>query len=238
MNVDHKEIEKFSALAHRWWDPEGEMKPLHDINPLRLDFIRQHTDGLVHKQVLDVGCGAGILSEALAAEGAAVTGIDLAEESIEVARLHLYESSLQVDYHTVSVEQFAQDHGGCFDVLTCMEMLEHVPDPDSVVRACARLVKPGGKLFFSTINRNLKSYVMAILGAEYILKLIPQGTHQYERFIRPGELYTSLEQADCTTLATTGIHYNPLTRHYKLGSNIDVNYLLCAQRDEHERHSV
>ena len=230
-NVDATEIDKFSELAHRWWDPNSEFKPLHDINPLRLDWIDQHAD-LAGKKVIDVGCGGGILAEAMAGAGAAVSGIDLSEKALKVARLHLYESGRQVDYQLVSAEDYADQHAGEFDVVTCMEMLEHVPDPASVVAACARLVKPGGWVFFSTLNRNPKSYLFAVIGAEYVLKLLPRGTHDYAKFIKPAELARMAREAGLETGELTGLTYNPLTKVYRLETNTDVNYLMATRRSE------
>ncbi|WP_189408462.1 bifunctional 2-polyprenyl-6-hydroxyphenol methylase/3-demethylubiquinol 3-O-methyltransferase UbiG [Alteromonas halophila] len=228
-NVDQKEINKFSELASRWWDPEGEFKPLHDINPLRLSFINEHVQGLSGKKVADIGCGGGILSEAMARSGAEVTGIDMAEASLEVARLHGLESGTEVTYECTTVEQFAAQHPQQFDAVTCLEMLEHVPEPASVVAACAKLVKPGGQVFFSTLNRNIKSYLMAILGAEYLLNLVPKGTHDHGRFIKPSELMRMTDAADLKATDITGLHMNPLTRRYYLSDrNVDVNYLLCT----------
>ncbi|MEC8232988.1 MAG: bifunctional 2-polyprenyl-6-hydroxyphenol methylase/3-demethylubiquinol 3-O-methyltransferase UbiG [Pseudomonadota bacterium] len=226
-NVDQQEINKFSELASRWWDPEGEFKPLHLINPLRLDFINQHSEGLVGKQVIDIGCGGGILAESMAKAGATVTGLDMAEASLEVAKLHGLESGIKVDYVCSTAEQFAQDNAGKFDVVTCMEMLEHVPDPASVVMACAKLVRPGGHVFFSTLNRNLKSYLMGILGAEYILKLVPKGTHEHSKFIKPSELMAMTDQAGLLPRDMTGLHMDPISQGFYLSANnVDVNYLL------------
>ena len=227
MNVDQAELEKFSALAHRWWDPEGEFRPLHDINPLRLEWIAGHAT-LAGAAVLDVGCGGGILAEAMARRGAQVTGIDLSDKALRVAELHLHESKLAVRYEKAAVE----DMSGEFDVVTCMELLEHVPQPASMVAACARLVRPGGRVFFSTIYRNPKSYLFAVIGAEYILGLLPKGTHDYMRFIRPSELSRWTRAAGLRTLDMTGMTYNPLTRRYRLGADCDVNYLVCCARDE------
>ena len=227
INVDPLELDKFNQLAHRWWDPRSEFKPLHDINPLRLDYI----DGIVSlkgKRVLDVGCGGGILAEAMAARGARVTGIDLGEAPLKVAQLHLLESGLEVDYRKVEAEALARDMPGAFDVVTCMELLEHVPDPSAMVHACATLVRPGGWLFFSTINRNLKSYVFAVIGAEYVLKLLPRGTHEYARFIRPSELAAHCRGAGLSIRGVTGMTYNPFTKVYALGPDTDVNYILHA----------
>ena len=226
-NVDQQEINKFSELASRWWDPEGEFKPLHLINPLRLDFINQHCSGLFDKSVVDIGCGGGILAESMARAGATVTGLDMAEASLEVAKLHGLESGIKVDYICSTAEDYAQTHAGEFDVVTCMEMLEHVPDPASVVRACASLVKPGGHVFFSTLNRNLKSYLMGIVGAEYILKLVPKGTHDHSKFIKPSELMVMTDQAGLLPRDMTGLHMDPISQGFYLSSNnVDVNYLL------------
>jgi 2-polyprenyl-6-hydroxyphenyl methylase/3-demethylubiquinone-9 3-methyltransferase len=229
INVDPLELDKFSQLAHRWWDPGSEFKPLHDINPLRLDYI----DGIAAlkgKRVLDVGCGGGILAEAMAARGARVTGIDLGEAPLKVAQLHLLESGLEVDYRLVEAEALAREMPGVFDVVTCMELLEHVPDPGAMVRACTALVRPGGQLFFSTINRNLKSYVFAVIGAEYVLNLLPRGTHDYARFIKPSELAAACRTAGLSVQGIVGMTYNPFTKVYALGSDADVNYILHALR--------
>jgi 2-polyprenyl-6-hydroxyphenyl methylase/3-demethylubiquinone-9 3-methyltransferase len=225
MNVDPAELAKFSDLAHRWWDPHGEFRPLHDINPLRLEWIDERA-GLAGKRVLDVGCGGGILAEAMAARGAHVTGIDLSEKSLRVAELHRLESGAAVSYERAMAEAFAASHPGEFDVVTCMELLEHVPQPASVVAACARLVKPGGQVFFSTINRNPKSYLFAVIGAEYILRLLPRGTHDYLRFIKPSELARFAREAGLRPEEVLGMTYNPLTREYRLGPDTDVNYLM------------
>lgn len=229
-NVDTAEIAKFERMASRWWDMNGEFKPLHDINPLRANYIDER--GLVAgKQVLDVGCGGGILSEALYQRGARVTGLDMGQAPLEVARLHALESGAQVDYQQSTAEAFAEANSDRFDVVTCLEMLEHVPDPTSTVRACASLVKPGGDLFFSTINRNPKAYAFAILGAEYLLKLLPKGTHEYGKFIRPSELAGWLRDAGLVVEDICGITYNPLTQKYRLNPNdVDVNYLIHAKR--------
>src|SRR5919206_2071411 len=225
INVDPRELEKFSQLAHRWWDPQSEFKPLHDINPLRLDYIDRIAQ-LAGKTVLDVGCGGGILAEAMAARGARVIGIDLSEKSLRVAQLHLLQSKAEVEYEQSSPEDYAARHAGEFDVLTCMELLEHVPEPANVVAACARLVRPGGHLFFSTINRNPKAYLFAVIGAEYILRLLPRGTHDYLRFIKPSELSRFARDAGLRCAELIGMTYNPLTREYRLGRDCDVNYLL------------
>lgn len=225
-NVDHAEIAKFEALASRWWDPESEFKPLHEINPLRLNFIDEQAN-LAGKTAIDVGCGGGILSEAMAHRGARVTGIDMGEAPLAVARLHQQESEVTVDYHQISAEEMAAQHPGEFDVVTCLEMLEHVPDPAAVVRACATLVKPGGHLFFSTINRNPKAYMFAILGAEYVLQLLPRGTHTYNKFIRPAELSAWCRDAGLRVRRQTGLTYNPVTKRYRLVANdVSVNYMM------------
>ena len=229
MNVDQAELEKFSQLASRWWDPQGEFRPLHEINPLRLDWIDAHAH-LAGKKVLDVGCGGGILAEAMAARGAQVTGIDLGEKSLRVAELHLLQSKAAVVYEEASAEQFAERHAGEFDVVTCMEMLEHVPEPSSAVAACARLARPGGQVFFSTINRNPKSYLFAVIGAEYVLRLLPRGTHDYARFIKPSELSRWARAAGLRVEEVIGMTYNPLTRRYRLEADCDVNYLLRCVR--------
>ena len=230
LNVDPAEIDKFSALASRWWDPDSEFKPLHAINPLRLDWILSYTGSLAGKQVLDVGCGGGILSESLAQSGADVTGIDLAERSLKIARLHSLESGVPVKYDMISAEDMADQHPERFDVVTCMEMLEHVPDPGSIIAACAKLVKPGGWVFFSTLNRNPKSFLFAIVGAEYLLRLIPKGTHSYEGFIKPSELISSARRSGLDALALKGLEYNPITEHYRLSGDTSVNYLLASRR--------
>lgn len=229
MNVDPVEVQKFSDLAHRWWDPESEFKPLHEINPLRLNWI-DSTTPLAGKRILDVGCGGGILSEGMASRGAEVTAIDLSEKALGVARLHLYESGNVVNYQLSSAENFAAQHPGAFDVVTCMEMLEHVPDPASTINACANLVKPGGHVFFSTLNRNLKSYVLAVIGAEYILGLLPKGTHDYAKFICPSELARFCRHAGLDLQKLVGMTYSPLTKRYTLGEKTDVNYLAYAVR--------
>ena len=227
INVDPAEISKFSELAHRWWDAGSEFKPLHEINPLRLDYI-DSLAGLHGKLVLDVGCGGGILAESMAQRGAHVTGIDLAELALKVAQLHLYESGHKVDYRNISAEALAHESPQQFDVVTCMELLEHVPDPASTVHACATLVKPGGSVFFSTINRNLKSYLFAVVGAEYVLKLLPRGTHSYAKFIKPSELGSYCRQAGLEISNITGMTYNPLSGIYALAPDTDVNYIVCC----------
>ena len=230
-NVDTAEIKKFEALAARWWDPASEFKPLHEINPLRMNYISQHIN-LAGKRVLDIGCGGGILAEAMCQHGAQVTAIDMAEASLSVARLHLLESGLDIEYTRDTAENFADEHGNEFDVVTCLEMLEHVPDPASVVSACARLVKPGGLVFFSTINRNPKSYLFAIVGAEYVLNLLPRGTHDYAKFIRPSELAAWARASSLILSDQIGMGYNPLSKRYSLQNNIDVNYLACYRSPE------
>jgi 2-polyprenyl-6-hydroxyphenyl methylase / 3-demethylubiquinone-9 3-methyltransferase len=229
INVDPVEIEKFSQLAHRWWDPGAEFRPLHDINPLRLNYI-EGIAGLQGKRVLDVGCGGGILAESMAARGAEVTGIDLAEKPLKVAQLHLLESGRAVDYRLVAPEALALEMPAHFDIVTCMELLEHVPQPARTVEACATLVRPHGHVFFSTISRNLKSYLFAILGAEYILSLLPRGTHDYAKFIKPSELAGMCRNAGLEVSRINGMTYNPLTRQYALGPDAEVNYLLHAIR--------
>ena len=229
-NVDPAEVEKFSKLAHRWWDPEGEFRPLHDINPLRLEWIARHAH-LEGATVLDIGCGGGILAEAMARRSARVTGIDLSEKALRVAELHLHESGLSIEYVKASPEEYAAQHPGEFDLVTCMELLEHVPEPASMVAACARLVRPGGQVFFSTINRNPKSYLFAVVGAEYVLGLLPKGTHDYMRFIKPSELSRWSRAAGLRPDELIGMSYNPLTRRYRLGRDCDVNYLLRCTRD-------
>ena len=231
INVDPLEIEKFSELAHRWWDPRAEFKPLHDINPLRLEHI-DAIAGLRGKRVLDVGCGGGILAEAMVASGAEVTGIDLADKPLKVAQLHLLESGLTVDYRLVAPEALALEMPGRFDIVTCMELLEHVPEPGRTVEACAALVRPGGHVFFSTISRNLKAYLFAVVGAEYLLHLLPRGTHDYAKFIRPSELSAMCRSAGLSVAGITGMTYNPFTKGYSLGADADVNYILHATRRE------
>jgi len=229
-NVDHAEIKKFEALAERWWDKTSEFKPLHDINPLRVDYIQKHTGGVRGKKVLDIGCGGGILSDALAQAGAEVMGIDMGEAPLNVAKLHQLDSGQSVDYQQITAEQLATTHAGQFDIVTSLEMLEHVPDPSSVINACRTLVKPDGHVFFSTINRNPKSFMFAIVGAEYLLKMLPKGTHEYAKFIRPSELDRWARQSGLELKDITGMHYNPLTKNYWLSnSNVDVNYL-CHYR--------
>jgi 2-polyprenyl-6-hydroxyphenyl methylase / 3-demethylubiquinone-9 3-methyltransferase len=229
-NADPIELEKFSQLAHKWWDPNSEFKPLHDINPLRLGYIDRHAS-LAGKAVLDVGCGGGILSESMAELGANVTGIDLGDKALQVARLHLLESGKQVNYRKIAVEELATEQPGSYDVVTCLEMLEHVPDPQSIIASCAKLVKPGGWVFFSTLNRNPKSYLFAVIGAEYVLNLLPRGTHDYAKFIKPSELAQFCRNARLNLVDLTGMSYNPLTRIYTLGKDADVNYMIACQRD-------
>jgi len=228
-NVDPAELAKFDSLASRWWDTEGDFRPLHEINPLRLDWIRQHVK-LAGRRALDIGCGGGILTESMAAAKADVTGIDMAEGPLAVARLHQHESGAAVDYRQSTAEDLAAKEAGEYDVVTCLEMLEHVPDPSQVIRSCAELVKPGGHVFFSTINRNPKSFLFAIVGAEYVLRLLPSGTHEYAKFIRPSELEAWARIAGLQLAASIGMQYNPLTKEYSLGPSLDVNYLMYFQR--------
>jgi len=231
-NVDPKELEKFSELASRWWDPNSEFRPLHQINPLRLNWINERC-GLSGKRVVDIGCGGGILTESMANMNADVIGIDLADAALSVARLHALESGAKVEYRSVAAEDFADEQAGTFDVVTCLEMLEHVPDPASTVAACAKLAKPGGKLYFSTLNRNPKSWLFAIVGAEYVLQLLPKGTHEFNRFIKPSELETDCRAAGLHVSDMTGLTYNPLTKVYKLNKNdVDVNYMIEATKPQ------
>ena len=230
-NVDPSEVTKFSELAHKWWDPDSEFRPLHEINPLRLGWIESLAGPLEGQAIIDVGCGGGILSESMAKKGARVTGIDLAERSLKVAQLHAMEQGVaQLDYECIAVEAKASQCPGQFDVVTCMEMLEHVPDPASVVEACARLVKPGGWVFLSTLHRNAKAYLMAVVGAEYVLNLLPKGTHDYRKFLRPSELARFCREAGLDLQATQGMEYNPLTKRYRLSGDTSVNYLLACRR--------
>ncbi len=229
MNADQTEIDKFSALAHHWWDPTSEFKPLHAINPLRLNWIQQHTK-IEGKKVLDVGCGGGILTESLAQSGAQAKGIDLSEKALKVADLHSLESGVTVQYEYISAEDLAAKEPAQYDVVTCMEMLEHVPDPLSIIKACASLVKPGGKVFFSTLNRNPKSYLLAVIGAEYILRMLPKGTHDYKKFIKPSELNGFLREAGLEMNEIMGLTYNPITEVYALGRDTDVNYLVATTK--------
>lgn len=228
-NVDPAELAKFDSIASRWWDTEGEFRSLHEINPLRLDWIRQHVK-LAGSKVVDIGCGGGILTESMFAVDATVTGIDMAEGPLAVAKLHQHESGAVVDYRQCTAEELSEAEAGQYDVVTCLEMLEHVPDPSQVIRSCAELVPPGGHVFFSTINRNPKSFMFAIVGAEYVLKLLPSGTHEYDKFIRPSELEAWARDAGLELRSSIGMHYNPLTKEYSLGPNLDVNYLMYFQR--------
>lgn len=228
-NVEAAELDKFSAIAHKWWDKNSEFKPLHEINPLRLQYIDKRSQ-LKGKRVLDVGCGGGILSESMAQSGAIVTGIDLGEKALNVAKLHSLESGVSVDYQCIAVEALADAQPASFDVVTCMEMLEHVPDPASVVRACAQLVKPGGHVFFSTIHRSPKAYLYAVVGAEYILNMLPKGTHDYAKFIKPSELAAWMRDAGLALQNQIGLHYQPITRQYSLKPDVSVNYMVHAQK--------
>jgi 2-polyprenyl-6-hydroxyphenyl methylase / 3-demethylubiquinone-9 3-methyltransferase len=229
MNVDQSEIAKFSALASRWWDPHSEFKPLHAINPLRLNWIKSIVN-IEGKKVLDVGCGGGILAESMAHSGAIVCGIDLSDKALKVAELHALEVGATLTYRSISAEDLAEEEAGQYDVVTCLEMLEHVPDPASVVRACAKLCKPGGTLFFSTLNRSPKSYLFAIIGAEYLLRMLPKGTHEYAKFIKPSELVTFTRQVDLEMLDIKGMTYNPFTEVYRLGDDVDVNYMIAVRK--------
>jgi 2-polyprenyl-6-hydroxyphenyl methylase/3-demethylubiquinone-9 3-methyltransferase len=229
MNADQTEIDKFSALAHRWWDPSSEFKPLHAINPLRLGWIQEHVS-IAGKKVLDVGCGGGILAESMAVAGAQAKGIDLSEKALKVADLHSLETGVKVEYEYISAENLAQKEAGQYDVVTCMEMLEHVPDPLSIIKSCAALVKPGGKVFFSTLNRNPKSYLFAIIGAEYLLRILPKGTHDYKKFIKPSELNEFIREAGLELNELIGLSYNPITEVYSLGRDTDVNYLMATTK--------
>ena len=231
LNADPAELAKFGALAHRWWDPASDFKPLHDINPLRLGHIAERCGGLAGKRALDVGCGGGILTEAMARAGAKVTGIDLSEKALSVARLHQLESGVEVDYRLVAAEALATEAPAGFDVVTCMELLEHVPDPGSVVAACARLVKPGGVAVFSTINRNAKAYLFAVIGGEYLLRLLPRGTHDYARFLKPSEVAAFARRAGLQLDAVVGMTYNPLAKTYRLENDTSVNYIASFRRD-------
>jgi len=230
-NFDQAEVNKFEALASRWWDKNSEFKPLHDINPLRVDYIADRTE-LNGKKVLDLGCGGGILTEGLAEKGAIMTGIDAGEAPINVAKMHLYESGHTIEYHQTLAEEWAQTHESEYDTICCLEMLEHVPDPASVIAACAKMVKPGGNLFFSTINRNPKAYLFTIVGAEYVLKMLPKGTHDYSKYIKPAELAAWLRQAGLILQDTSGMVYNPLTKKYRINNDVDVNYLVHAVKPE------
>ena len=230
LNIDQAEVNKFEQLASRWWDPQGEFKPLHDINPLRLGYIDNRAP-LANQQVADIGCGGGILSESMAARGADVLGIDAGRGPINVARLHALESGVELEYRQITAEQLAAERPGAFDIVTCMELLEHVPDPPSLIRACAQLVKPGGHVFFSTINRTPQAYALAVIGAEYVLRLLPKGTHDYRKFIRPAELDRWVRAADLHTEDLSGMSYNPFTRNFRLGRNIQINYLCHTRRN-------
>ena len=225
-NVDPEEIKKFSDLASRWWDFEGEFKPLHDLNPLRLDYISDKSNGLFEKNVLDVGCGGGILSESMARKGATVSGIDLAADPLAVAKLHALETGVKINYQKIAVEQKASESPAAYDVVTCMEMLEHVPDPASVIQACCDLVKPGGTVYFSTINKTWKAYLMMIVGAEHVLKWVPKGTHEYEKFIRPSQLLGAIDRTQLKCDDLCGVEYSPLSNDFKITKNVDVNYML------------
>jgi len=238
LNVNEDEIAKFEQVASQWWDLTGDFKPLHQINPLRVQFISQHLaldnqdveNGFYNKQVIDVGCGGGILSESLAKLGANVTGIDMGTEPLNVAKLHALETGLSINYQKITAEEKAVESVGGFDIVTCMEMLEHVPDPESVVKACSTLVKPGGLIFFSTLNKSIKSYLLAILAAEKVLKLVPDGTHDHDKFIRPSQLISWAEENDLKCIDACGIHYNPITGNHKLNDSLDVNYILCCRK--------
>ena len=232
MNVDQQEIAKFEAVAERWWDLEGEFKPLHQLNPLRLEWITRYSGGLTGKSILDVGCGGGILAEAMALQGGVVTGVDMGREPLQVARLHALEQGVEVKYQLSTAETLAESMPEHFEIVTCMEMLEHVPDPASVVNACARLCKPGGDLFFSTINRNAKSWLLMIIGAEYLMRMVPKGTHEHGKFIRPAELSCYAERAGLQLKQMRGVIYNPLTGQFRLSSDVGVNYMLHCQKPE------
>lgn len=237
-NVNQDEIAKFEEIANQWWDVTGNFKPLHQINPLRVQFICQHLshqeesaiDGLHNKQIIDVGCGGGILSESLAKLGANVTGIDMGTEPLNIAKLHALESGLSINYQKITAEEKAIENQGYFDVVTCMEMLEHVPDPASVIKACAKMVKPGGLVFFSTLNKSIKSYLLAILAAEKVFKIVPDGTHDHDKFIKPSQLISWAEEQDLKCIDASGIHFNPITENHKLIDSLDVNYILCCRK--------
>ena len=230
VNVDPDEIAKFNDIASRWWDPDGEFKPLHLLNPVRLSYISDELQGLFGKTVIDIGCGGGILAESMARSGANVTGIDMAQDSLNVARLHALEAGVTINYQQATAEQYAAEHGEQFDVVTCMEMLEHVPEPMSVIQACADLAKPGATLFFSTLNKTWKAYLLAIVGAEHVMKLVPKGTHEFSKFIRPSTLMRYLEQAGLEITDTTGLHFNPVSNSFKTGPGLDVNYIVVARK--------
>ncbi|MCK5727347.1 MAG: bifunctional 2-polyprenyl-6-hydroxyphenol methylase/3-demethylubiquinol 3-O-methyltransferase UbiG [Thiotrichaceae bacterium] len=231
-NVDPNEIRKFDEIASRWWDTNSEFKPLHDINPLRLNYIDQHSHGLVGKKIIDVGCGGGILAESMAVRGAIVTGIDMGDTPLSVARLHSLEMDVDVDYQKITAEQMASTHAEQFDVVTCMEMLEHVPSPESIIESCYQLVKPGGTVFFSTLNRNPKSFMFAIVGAEYVLNMLPKGTHEYNKFIKPSELEKQANKCGLKTEGIAGLSYNPLFQSYKLGHDVSVNYMMYFTKEK------
>ncbi|WP_134054731.1 bifunctional 2-polyprenyl-6-hydroxyphenol methylase/3-demethylubiquinol 3-O-methyltransferase UbiG [Rheinheimera aquimaris] len=230
VNVDPDEIAKFNDIASRWWDPDGEFKPLHLLNPVRLSYISDELQGLFGKTVIDIGCGGGILAESMARSGANVTGLDMAQDSLNVARLHALEAGVTLNYQQATAEQYAAEHGEQFDVVTCMEMLEHVPEPMSVIQACVDLAKPGATLFFSTLNKTWKAYLLAIVGAEHIMKLVPKGTHEFSKFIRPSTLMRYLEQAGLEITDATGLHFNPVSNSFKTGPGLDVNYIVVARK--------
>jgi 2-polyprenyl-6-hydroxyphenyl methylase/3-demethylubiquinone-9 3-methyltransferase len=231
-NVDPHEIKKFEDLAHRWWDTQSEFKPLHQINPLRLNYVEQRAGGLADKKVIDIGCGGGILSESMALRKAQVTGIDMGETPLSVAQLHSLESGVEIDYQQTTAEAIAAESPGQYDIVTCLEMLEHVPDPGSIIEACAALVKPGGHVFFSTINRNPKAFALAVIGAEYLLRMLPKGTHEYAKFIRPSELEGWARNSGLKLENVTGMTYNPIFQSYKLGTDVDVNYLMHFTKED------
>jgi 2-polyprenyl-6-hydroxyphenyl methylase / 3-demethylubiquinone-9 3-methyltransferase len=232
INVDPAEIAKFNDIASRWWDPAGEFKPLHLLNPVRLSYISDELQGLFGKKVVDVGCGGGILAESMARSGADVTGLDMAEDSLNVARLHALEAGVTVNYQQATAEHYATEHSKQFDVVTCMEMLEHVPEPLSVIQACADLAKPGGTLFFSTLNKSWKAYLLAIIGAEHVMKLVPKGTHEFNKFIRPSTLMRYLEQAGLEVTDATGLHFNPINNSFNTGPGLEVNYIVVARKPD------
>lgn len=234
LNVDPAEIKKFSDLASRWWDKESEFKPLHEINPLRLNYIIQHTHSLKGKKIIDIGCGGGILSDSMSFEGASVTGIDMGEAPLSVAKLHQLESGQNVDYQQITAEQIASEKANQFDIVTCMEMLEHVPDPNSIITACSRLLKANGDLFVSTINRTAKAFAFAIVAAEYILQILPKGTHQYNKFIKPSEISRWARKQNLEFINIIGMHYNPISKNYKLDKGVDVNYIMHFKKITNE----